>query len=124
GYTQLVSIIQVMLRPVDMGSKHLRDPMKVRRAVLASDRSNYNRNPLLLWSLTNMAVAVDTNENIRPVKTADRRRRIDPAVALIIAYTVRSEEHTSELQSRENLVCRLLLENKDCRITQDHKLTT
>src|SRR5207302_10460922 len=28
------------------------------------------------------------------------------------ANRVRSEEHTSELQSRENLVCRLLLENK------------
>src|SRR5690606_41994965 len=29
----------------------------------------------------------------------------------------RSEEHTSELQSRENLVCRLLLEKKkDCKI--------
>src|SRR5690606_41936545 len=28
------------------------------------------------------------------------------------AYT-RSEEHTSELQSRENLVCRLLLEKKN-----------
>src|SRR5690606_42069138 len=28
------------------------------------------------------------------------------------AYTPRSEEHTSELQSRENLVCRLLLEKK------------
>src|SRR5690606_15571722 len=27
-------------------------------------------------------------------------------------YFVRSEEHTSELQSRENLVCRLLLEKK------------
>src|SRR5690606_34468111 len=26
----------------------------------------------------------------------------------------RSEEHTSELQSRENLVCRLLLEKKKC----------
>src|SRR5690606_40642238 len=26
---------------------------------------------------------------------------------------LRSEEHTSELQSRENLVCRLLLEKKD-----------
>src|SRR5436309_7880482 len=26
--------------------------------------------------------------------------------------TARSEEHTSELQSRENLVCRLLLEKK------------
>src|SRR5690606_42056672 len=27
--------------------------------------------------------------------------------------SVRSEEHTSELQSRENLVCRLLLEKKN-----------
>src|SRR5690606_18691388 len=27
----------------------------------------------------------------------------------------RSEEHTSELQSRENLVCRLLLEKKTCK---------
>src|SRR5690606_40347893 len=29
---------------------------------------------------------------------------------------LRSEEHTSELQSRENLVCRLLLEKKKKRI--------
>src|SRR5690606_38857832 len=29
----------------------------------------------------------------------------------------RSEEHTSELQSRENLVCRLLLEKKKPRVT-------
>src|SRR5436309_8336111 len=29
-----------------------------------------------------------------------------------LAVGVRSEEHTSELQSRENLVCRLLLEKK------------
>src|SRR5690606_42015157 len=32
------------------------------------------------------------------------------AGALVAALTGRSEEHTSELQSRENLVCRLLLE--------------
>src|SRR5436309_11018191 len=32
----------------------------------------------------------------------------------------RSEEHTSELQSRENLVCRLLLEKKK---TKEHNLT-
>src|SRR5690606_42077563 len=31
---------------------------------------------------------------------------------LIAAIIWRSEEHTSELQSRENLVCRLLLEKK------------
>src|SRR5690606_40584671 len=30
----------------------------------------------------------------------------------------RSEEHTSELQSRENLVCRLLLEKKTKRIKE------
>src|SRR2546430_4570528 len=30
----------------------------------------------------------------------------------------RSEEHTSELQSQSNLVCRLLLEKKKKRITQ------
>src|SRR3954462_8439988 len=30
----------------------------------------------------------------------------------IISYALRSEEHTSELQSHDNLVCRLLLEKK------------
>src|SRR5690606_41385961 len=30
---------------------------------------------------------------------------------------LRSEEHTSELQSRENLVCRLLLEKKNTTVT-------
>src|SRR5690606_42058105 len=33
-------------------------------------------------------------------------------LALHLLDGVRSEEHTSELQSRENLVCRLLLEKK------------
>src|SRR5690606_39756621 len=31
---------------------------------------------------------------------------------------IRSEEHTSELQSRENLVCRLLLEKKKTPVLQ------
>src|SRR5690606_39821452 len=31
----------------------------------------------------------------------------------------RSEEHTSELQSRENLVCRLLLEKKNTNTSKD-----
>src|SRR5690606_41584953 len=48
---------------------------------------------------------------------------VHPAVAYIVLgllaalsvliLTKRSEEHTSELQSRENLVCRLLLEKKN-----------
>src|SRR5690606_41715833 len=32
--------------------------------------------------------------------------------AVLTVSTYRSEEHTSELQSRENLVCRLLLETR------------
>src|SRR5436309_10146465 len=37
----------------------------------------------------------------------------------------RSEEHTSELQSRENLVCRLLLEKKKkkYKIYQNHSIS-
>src|SRR5438874_3510828 len=34
----------------------------------------------------------------------------------------RSEEHTSELQSRRDLVCRLLLENKQINLTHDGKV--
>src|SRR5690606_39775499 len=33
----------------------------------------------------------------------------------------RSEEHTSELQSRENLVCRLLLEKKQYTVSSETK---
>src|SRR5436309_15766847 len=36
--------------------------------------------------------------------------RADRGNVEALAYDARSEEHTSELQSRENLVCRLLLE--------------
>src|SRR5690606_39662848 len=35
-----------------------------------------------------------------------------PYTFVLDGTTTRSEEHTSELQSRENLVCRLLLEKK------------
>src|SRR5438874_10653206 len=40
------------------------------------------------------------------------RRRADPARQLRDRDRGRSEEHTSELQSRRDLVCRLLLEKK------------
>src|SRR5690606_39819407 len=36
----------------------------------------------------------------------------------VLFAVVRSEEHTSELQSRENLVCRLLLEKKKTTASQ------
>src|SRR2546430_8256452 len=41
-----------------------------------------------------------------------RRRRVTVVLAPLAGAGTRSEEHTSELQSQSNLVCRLLLEKK------------
>ncbi|MGE4417566.1 MAG: terminase large subunit [Marinobacterium sp.] len=76
------------LIPVTMGAKTLSTPMKLLRADLGAKRINYNNNPVLKWALTNLEVETDKNENIRPVKGRNKRQRIDPAVALIIAYTI------------------------------------
>src|SRR2546430_5863583 len=42
-----------------------------------------------------------------------RPRAVDPGHVVTVAEGPRSEEHTSELQSQSNLVCRLLLEKKN-----------
>src|SRR5438270_8979068 len=45
--------------------------------------------------------------------TSSRRSQKNVGVMLeILTFVRRSEEHTSELQSQSNLVCRLLLEKK------------
>src|SRR5207302_8969257 len=49
---------------------------------------------------------ITNNRNLRNLIARGSARIVD------IVYLSRSEEHTSELQSRENLVCRLLLEKK------------
>src|SRR2546430_10711029 len=48
----------------------------------------------------------------RPVRIATSSE-----VSLACALEARSEEHTSELQSQSNLVCRLLLEKKKKKYT-------
>src|SRR5690606_42098849 len=44
--------------------------------------------------------------------TSNPSDTISTLLRIIVSPFLRSEEHTSELQSRENLVCRLLLEKK------------
>src|SRR5688572_31869551 len=68
----------------------------------------------------------------RPASTAGREReparhsccttavRIRPLRSQIITVAARSEEHTSELQSQSNLVCRLLLEKKKTQQRNTH----
>src|SRR2546430_17423997 len=50
-----------------------------------------------------------------------RARRLEPALETELAQE-RSEEHTSELQSQSNLVCRLLLEKKKKKRDMHHSL--
>src|SRR5690606_14123654 len=62
-------------------------------------------------------IEVDSEDLITDVPKRSRLRRgqTPQAFRLATIREARSEEHTSELQSRENLVCRLLLEKKKSR---------
>src|SRR5690606_2439600 len=72
--------------------------------LMVVDRENRYQGVLRLSRLvTSMA-----DELVRDVMDAEFK----PLDVLMSSQEVRSEEHTSELQSRENLVCRLLLEKK------------
>src|SRR5690606_41452518 len=60
------------------------------------------------------ATSVDfpIHPDVRRAIAEARRSSLRVGRCPFIVHRVRSEEHTSELQSRENLVCRLLLEKK------------
>src|SRR3712207_8099388 len=65
-------------------------------------------------------VGVPSHRHQRP-----RKRRMTTMTTIAPMMTSRSEEHTSELQSRQYLVCRLLLETKICPpIPPTYRLTT
>src|SRR5436309_10973054 len=59
-----------------------------------------------------------------PRRQIDFAEPYDPFDKVNLSPGLRSEEHTSELQSRENLVCRLLLEKKKTIIRKKQKLST
>src|SRR5258708_37334301 len=46
------------------------------------------------------------------LRAAEQRAQPRPCLDLLLQVAERSEEHTSELQSPDHLVCRLLLEKK------------
>src|SRR5258707_11053326 len=50
-------------------------------------------------------------------RASDRAKRANARRRLGVLDAQRSEEHTSELQSRQYLVCRLLLEKKKNKLT-------
>src|SRR3712207_7682170 len=58
------------------------------------------------------------NDARRKWVSPHEKRRNPKGVRELVGARVRSEEHTSELQSRQYLVCRLLLEKKKKYISQ------
>src|SRR2546427_8026761 len=74
----------------------------------------------LRWSTNIMYIRVIAMHYLTARKTGIAwilRRKIH-------AMPVRSEEHTSELQSQSNLVCRLLLEKKKQLLKPHHRVLT
>src|SRR5690606_39656151 len=74
-------------------------------------------NPVYIDSARAIPVSAISKKQIIPPSTEykvvnPRNRGINRVVPGKGLPKIRSEEHTSELQSRENLVCRLLLEKK------------
>src|SRR3712207_7730563 len=63
----------------------------------------------------------DSRTGSRPTATGALARPLVASCRFLAGHLrgTRSEEHTSELQSRQYLVCRLLLEKKKQRITQN-----
>src|SRR5690625_6602629 len=53
-------------------------------------------------------------------QTRRSRRTLQGAPGSMCRSSMRSEEHTSELQSRGHLVCRLLLEKKKNKLSNNH----
>src|SRR5690606_39838594 len=62
--------------------------------------------------LSGAGEAARGGDRVAEVRVTGNRRIEADAIRARISTRPRSEEHTSELQSRENLVCRLLLEKK------------
>src|SRR5690606_32866100 len=67
---------------------------------------------LVVLELADVQIRGLDEVGVLPLDAGVEDRDDDARIALRVAEGERSEEHTSELQSREKLVCRLLLEKK------------
>lgn len=75
------------MRAVAQGPFTWSQPMREMGAAFADKKVNYNRNPVLVWCLSNTAVKKSGVNNIQPVKVSDKRR-IDGAVSLLNAWVI------------------------------------
>src|SRR5690606_39851564 len=84
-------------------------------AVVELFSDKFSRVNVLVWpSFTKIGTASVTNILLGRTAIAfcSPSEKLPACATTFIIIEEKSEEHTSELQSRENLVCRLLLEKK------------
>src|SRR5258706_11007555 len=73
---------------------------------------------LLYSSIASSRGSMECERTSLTTTLSSGRKLLSPGVGVAGKRTMRSEEHTSELQSLTNLVCRLLLEKKKKKLTK------
>ena len=88
------------MEQVIQGAKTFSIPMKNLKADLQKKLINYNNNPIDKWCLSNTVEQRDVNDNSRPVKSKNQRKRIDGTMSLLDAYVV----YNNHKEDFENMV--------------------
>lgn len=81
--------------PVRQGVFSMSEPMKNIKAEFQAGNIVYQNNPILKWCLMNLHSKRDVNNNVQPVKGDSPLKRIDGAVALIIAFKILEDKADS-----------------------------
>lgn len=81
---------------IRQGYRTLSPACKELEALLVSHELTVDKNPCLKWSVNNIAIECDANENIRPTKGKGQFRRIDPIMSAIIAIAIMQQSGYTE----------------------------
>jgi phage terminase large subunit-like protein len=77
-----------VMEEVRAGAKTLSNPMKKIERLLEAKNLMYNDNKIDKWCLSNTAIDVDKNNEIRPIKTRSAKKRIDGTMSLLCSYVI------------------------------------
>src|SRR2546427_6868367 len=95
-------------RPIVPGKPPNKAPERAAEVVEGRGRAKGKPPGCTALRTQSRAGAPSALERLRQAARRDRKQRF----TALLHHVYRSEEHTSELQSQSNLVCRLLLEKK------------
>lgn len=81
------------MQEVRQGFQTFTNPLKELTAKFQTKKVIYNNSPLLKWAILNTRIEIDKNDNWRPVKGKNNKRRIDPLMSLLDAYVVLTQNY-------------------------------